>query len=59
MDLEQTFTDVAEVKSYSRDYVVYIHSYRRGDIIYSFVSEEEDDNTFEFYYVTGAEDESA
>ena len=59
MEVDQVFSDVAEVKSFSRDYVVYIHSFRRGDIIYSFVSDEEDDVTFNFYYLTGAEDESA
>lgn len=58
MDLNYTFSDVAEVKSYDREYVVYITSFKRGDIIYSFVSGA-DDNVFSFYYITGVEDESA
>ena len=58
MDLDYTFSDVAQVNSYNREYVVYITSFRRGDVIYSFVSGA-DDNLFDFYYITGAEDESA
>ncbi len=57
MDVEQVFTDVAEVKSFDRTYPVYIYSFQRGDLIYSFVSDSKDD-TFEFYYITGADDES-
>ena len=53
MDLDQTFSDVAEVKSMDNSYVVYIYSYRKGDIMYSFVGNGRD-NTFDFYYVTGA-----
>ena len=58
MDLNYTFSDVAEVNSYDKEYVVYITSYRRGDVIYSFVSGS-DDNVFSFYYISGTEDESA
>ena len=53
MDLDQTFSDVAEVKSMDYNYVVYIYSYRKGDIMYSFVGNGRD-NKFDFYYVTGA-----
>ncbi len=58
MDLTQEFSDVAEVNSFDRDQVVYIYSFRRGDVMYSFVCKEESDY-FEFYYLTGAGDESA
>ncbi len=58
MELDQTFSDVAEVKSFDRAYPVYIYSFQRGDLIYSFVTGEDDDG-FEFYYITGAGDESA
>lgn len=58
MDLEYSFSDVAEVTSFDREYVVFITSFQRGDVIYSFVSGA-DDNLFDFYYITGAEDESA
>ena len=58
MDLNYTYSDVAEVNSYDKEYVVYITSFRRGDVIYSFVSGS-DNNVFSFYYVSGTEDESA
>lgn len=58
MDLKYTFSDVAEVTGYDREYVVYITSFKRGDVIYSFVSGS-DDNVFSFYYISGTEDESA
>ena len=58
MDIDQTFSDVAEVKSFDRDYVVYIYSFQRGDVLYNFVTPGADRN-FEFYYITGAGDESA
>lgn len=58
MDMEQTFSDVAEVSSFDRKYVVYIYSFRRGDIMYSFVCKEKGAD-FDFYYITGAGDESA
>nr|WP_297703862.1 hypothetical protein [uncultured Butyrivibrio sp.] len=57
MDLDYSFSDVAEVKSYDRNYVVYITSFQRGDIIYSFVSGADDD-IFSFYYIEGGEDDS-
>jgi hypothetical protein len=58
MDVNREFSDVAEINSFDRDYVVYIYSFRRGDIMYSFVCKEKSDY-FEFYYLTGAGDESA
>lgn len=58
IDLNYTFSDVAEVNSFDREYVVYITSFRRGDIIYSFVSGA-DDNMFSFYYLTGAKDDES
>ena len=58
MDLQYDFSDVATVNSFNSEYVVFITSFQRGDVIYSFVSGA-DDNLFEFYYITGAEDESA
>ena len=58
MDMDQTFSDVAEVNSFDRKYVVYIYSFRRGDVMYSFVCKEKGAD-FDFYYITGAGDESA
>lgn len=58
MDMSQPFSDVAEVNGFDRDYVVYIYSFKRGDLVYSFVCPGQGD-TFEFYYITGAGDESA
>ncbi len=56
MDVIQSFSDVAEVKDFDRNYVVYITSFQRGDIIYSFVSGSEDD-LFSFYALTRGEDD--
>lgn len=56
MDVDQTFSDVAEVRDFDDSYVIYIYTFRRGDIMFSFVTASENDNTFEFYYVTGAND---
>ena len=58
IELDQPFSDVAEVKSFDRSYVVYIYSFQRGDVMYSFVCPNAGE-LFEFYYVTGAGDESA
>ena len=58
MDLDRIYTDVAEVNSFDREYVVYIYSFRSGDIVYSFVCPAKGDS-FDFYYITGAGDESA
>ena len=56
METDNTFSDVAQIISYDRDRIVYIYSFQRGDIIYSFVCPEKGD-TFEFYYITGAEEQ--
>ena len=56
METDNTFSDVAQVIGYDRDSIVYIYSFQRGDIIYSFVCTEKGD-TFEFYYITGAEEQ--
>ncbi|MDC7293998.1 MULTISPECIES: hypothetical protein [unclassified Butyrivibrio] len=58
MDLEQTFSDVAEVNSFDRDYSVYIYTFLRGEIAYSFVCKEKSEY-FEFYYLSNANDDDA
>ena len=58
MEVDQVFTDVAQVKSFNTDYVLYIYSFRRGDNMYSFVTDGVSKG-FVFYYITGAEDEGA
>ncbi len=58
MDIDQTFSDVAQINNFDRNYPIYIYSYKRGDNVYSFVCGQKGDE-FEFYYVTGAEDEGA
>lgn len=56
MDIDQAFSDVAEVNSFDRDYSVYIYTFLRGEITYSFVCKEKSDY-FEFYYLMNADDE--
>ena len=57
IDADQTFTDVTEVNSFDRDYTVYIYTFLRGDVTYSFVCKEKSEY-FEFYYLTNANDDA-
>ena len=57
MDVDNTFSDVTEVNSFDRDYTVYIYTFLRGEVTYSFVCKEKSDY-FDFYYLTSANDES-
>ncbi len=57
MDVDNTFSDVTEVNSFDRDYTVYIYTFLRGEVTYSFVCKERSDY-FDFYYLTSANDES-
>ena len=54
----EAFSDVATIDSYDRNYEVYIYTFRRGDVIYSFVCPNQA-GYFEFYYVSQDEDEAA
>ena len=56
MKLNQSFSDAAEVRDFDSNYVVYIYSYQRGEVVYSFVCGE-NKNSFEFYYLTSADEE--
>ncbi len=58
MDTEKVFSDVTEVNSFNRNYVIYVYSFRKGDNIYSFVTNGTN-SRFEFYYITGTESEGA
>ncbi len=58
MDLDLTFSDVAEINDYDKNYMVYIYSFQRGDVIYSFVCNEQEEN-FSFFFITEAENEDA
>ncbi len=58
MDVTQTFSDVSEVNSFDRDYTVYIYTFLRGDVTYSFVCRDKSDY-FEFYYLTNANEDDA
>ena len=53
----QAFSDVTEVESYDMDYVVYIYTFQRGEVFYSFVCKD-DSGYFDFYYVTSADDDT-
>ncbi|MCR5594688.1 MAG: hypothetical protein K6G12_02465 [Lachnospiraceae bacterium] len=58
LEVSNTFSDVATVDSYDSDYTVYIYSYQRGDVIYSFVCTDKG-GYFKFYYVSKDEDNVA
>ncbi len=53
-----SFSDVSTVEAYDRDYEVYIYTFRRGDVLYSFVCPNRA-GYFEFYYVSQDEEETA
>ena len=53
-DTEENFSDDIFVNSYDRDYKVYVYTFMKGDLMYSFVSPDSNGD-FEFYYITKAE----
>ncbi len=53
VDENDIFSDVVEVSDFDSRYVVFIYSFQRGDLIYSFVCNGQSDY-FEFYYVSAA-----
>ncbi len=50
IELNKVYTEYQEVESFQQDYDVYLHSYLRDGLIYTFVSEEGSDR-FAFYYI--------
>ena len=50
MDTTAVYTDDIVVNSFDQDYSVYIYTFRRGDLIYSFVCNEQG-GTFAFYEI--------
>ena len=50
MTLNKVFTEFVEVQDYQSNYEIYLHSYLRNGLIYTFVSEEGSDS-FAFYYI--------
>lgn len=57
LGLDSSFSDVAEVTSYDSSYPVYIYSFKRGDVIYSFVCTDKVDS-FKFYYMSKDEEDA-
>ncbi|MCR5510438.1 MAG: hypothetical protein K6F54_05760 [Lachnospiraceae bacterium] len=55
MEVSSAFSDVFEVDTYDDSFPVYIYSFKRGEIVYSFVCTSKDGN-FEFYYLTRDEE---
>jgi len=51
---EANFSDDIFINDYDNDYKVYVYSFRKGDLIYSFVSPDSGGN-FEFYSIAKAE----
>ncbi len=50
MSLDNVFTEYTEVKDYDRSYQVYLHTYHKDGLIYSFVSDRGADE-FKFYFI--------
>lgn len=57
LDTTEVFSDVSNVESYDSDYEVYIYTFQRGDVFYSFVCPDQTGD-FKFYYIS-QENESA
>ncbi len=53
-DTEENFSDDIFVNSYDRDYKVYVYTFMKGDLMYSFVSPDSSGD-FEFYYISKAD----
>ncbi len=51
---EKVYTEYQNVLSYDTEYEVYLHTYKGGGLVYTFVGKE-DDNGFSFYYIVGDE----
>lgn len=54
MDTTEEFSDFITVNSFDEGYVLYVYTFRRGDLMYSFYSSEAGEN-FDFYSVTTAD----
>ncbi|MCR5100703.1 MAG: hypothetical protein K6B41_05015 [Butyrivibrio sp.] len=53
MSSSDVFSDVVEVDDFDTGYVIYIYTFKRGDLLYSFVCNGQSDS-FQFYYVSAA-----
>ena len=51
LDTTEVFSDVATVESFDRDYEVYIYTFQRGEVMYSFVCPDQT-GYFKFYYIS-------
>ncbi len=58
MEISPLFTEYSEVLSYDRNYDVYLHTYKREGVIYTFVGRSNVDS-FDFYYIIGEGNEDA
>ncbi len=50
IDMTSVFTEYTEVGSYDEEYEVYLHTYHKDGLLYTFVTEQGLD-TFSFYYI--------
>ena len=58
MEISPLYTEYSEVESYETGYEVYLHTYKREGLIYTFVGKDNVDS-FDFYYVIGEGNEDA
>ncbi len=58
MDTTEVYSDDIVVNSFADDYVVYVYTYKQGELIYSFVCNEEG-GKFAFYEIMKADDTSS
>lgn len=51
IDISSVFTEYSEITDYDEEYEIYLRSYHKGGLIYTFVTEQGLE-TFYFYYIT-------
>ena len=52
MDLSQDLVDLITVDSYDTDYMVYLYSFEKDGLIYSFLTRDDAGSGFDMYFIT-------
>ena len=52
VDIDSVYTEYSEISRYDTNYEIYLHTYRGGGLVYTFVSRQGEDK-FAFYFIVG------
>ncbi|MBQ1844182.1 MAG: hypothetical protein II133_06240, partial [Lachnospiraceae bacterium] len=58
IDLSQDLDDLATVKSYTLRYPVYIYTFERDGLLYSFLCKDQSGSSFDMYFITSEEQDN-